>query len=251
MKKLLTMCSVVVILAVAACKSGGSTGGGDGGNGGGGCSGGGCNPMADIMLKQYTDGTQKAMYAVALHADAKAGQFWVTKTVSDFGGAKSESTDKWQVGAVTPDGVVVENFNGAYGIVLAYLVDASVSKEDMWKKGNVKKAWAGKPGEAGTEIKVMEVPAPADTTGPAPEKNYTDKTEDFKDVEIAGGKWSGKMYWLKMNDGSVETSTWTADNGWFNGLVKMESKMAAGTMTMTLEKFGEGFEKDGKAWLKW
>lgn len=248
MKKLLAMCSVVVILAVAACKSGGGGGGGDSGNGG---DGGGCNPMADIMLKQYTDGTQKAMYAVALHADAKAGQHWCTKTVSDFGGMKTESMDKWQVAAVSPDGVVVENFNGAYGIVIAYLVDTGVAKDDIWKKGNVKKAWAGKPGTAPAEIGVMEVPKPTDTTGPAPEKNYTDKTEDFKDLEFAGGKWSGKMFWMKMNDGSMESSTWTADNGWFNGIIKTETKMAAGSTTMALEKFGDGFEKDGKAWLKW
>jgi hypothetical protein len=248
MKKLLALCSVVMILAVAACGGGGGGGGGssDGGNGGGGN----CNPMADIMLKQYTDGTQKAMYAIALHADAKAGQYWITKMVSDYGGAKSEMTDKWQVAAVSPDGVVVENFMGSYGIVLAYLVDPSVSKEDSWKKGNVKKAWAGKPGEAPTEIKVMEVPKPVEG-GPAPEKNYTNGEEKFTDVEMGGGKWSGTKTWMKMNDGSMESSTWTADNGWFNGMIKMESKMAAGSSTMTLEKFGEGFEKDGKAWLKW
>lgn len=246
MKKLLALCSVALILAVAAC-GGGKSGGGSSSDGGGG----GCNPMADMMVKSYKDGQAKAMYAVALHADAKAGQYWVTKTVSDYGGAKSEMTDKWQVAAVSPEGVVVEQFMGTYGIVLAYLVDPAVSKEDSWKKGNVKKAWVGKPGEAPAEITVMEVPKPADTTGPAPEKNYTDKTEDFKDVEMGGGKWSGKMFWMKMNDGSMEMSTWTADNAWFNGVIKTESKMAAGSSTMTLEKFGEGFEKDGKPWLKW
>ncbi|CAG0953073.1 hypothetical protein GPROT1_00234 [Gammaproteobacteria bacterium] len=248
MKKLLALCSVVLILAVAACGGGG--GGGGSSDDGSKCGGGGCNPMADIMLKSYTDGQAKAMYAVALHADAKAGQYWITKMVSDYGGAKSEMTDKWQVAAVSPDGVVVEQFMGSYGIVLAYLVDPAVSKEDMWKKGNVKKAWAGKPGEAPAEIQIMEVPKPTEG-GPAPEKNYTDGVEDFKDVELGGGKWSGKKSWMKMNDGSMESSTWTADNGWFNGVIKMESKMAAGSSTMTLEKFGEGFEKDGKAWLKW
>jgi hypothetical protein len=249
MKKLLALCSVVLILAVAAC-GGGKTGSGDGGGSSDG-GGSGCNPMADMMVKSYKDGQAKAMYAVALHADAKAGQYWVVKTVSDYGGAKSEMTDKWQVAAVSPDGVVVEQYMGTYGIVLAYLVDPGVSKDDMWKKGNVKKAWVGKPGETPEPIQVMEVPKPGDTTGPAPEKNYTDKTEDFKDVEMGGMKWSGKMYWMKMNDGSMESSTWTADNSWFNGVIKMESKMAAGSMTMTLEKAGEGFEKDGKPWLKW
>jgi hypothetical protein len=248
MKKLLALCSVVMILAVAACGGGGGGGSSDGGSGDGGS---GCNPMADMMVKSYKDGQAKAMYAVQLHADAKAGQYWITKTVSDYGGAKSEMTDKWQVAAVSPDGVVVENFMGTYGIVLAYLVDPSVSKEDMWKKGNVKKAWVGKPGEAPAEITVMEVPKPADTTGPAPEKNYTNGEEKFTDVEMGGGKWSGTKTWMKMNDGSMESSTWMADNAWFNGMIKMESKMAAGSSTMTLEKFGDGFEKDGKSWLKW
>lgn len=242
------LCSFVSVLAIAACGGGKKTDGGGDGNGGG-C-GSKCgtaeNPMAQMMVDGYKAGTSKASYAVALHADAKAGQYWEVKTSSEFSGYKSENTDKWQVAAVTADGPIVEQFMGSMGIVLAYLVDTTVSAEDSWKKGNVKKAWVGKPGDAPAEITIMEVPK-AGEPGPAPEKNYTDKTEDFKDVEIAGGKWSGKMFWMKMNDGSMESSTWTADNGWFNKVVKQETKMTAGTSTMILSKFGE----DGKGWLKW
>ncbi|GIK53073.1 MAG: hypothetical protein HPKKFMNG_01010 [Planctomycetes bacterium] len=247
MKKLLMLCSFVSVLAVAACGGGGAAGSGDGGKcGGSGCGGTTENPMAQMMVDQYKNGTSKAMYYVALHKDAKAGQYWEVKSTSEFSGYKSENTDKWQVAAVTGDGPIVENFMGSMGIVLAYLIDTSKSAEDAMKTGNVKKAWVGKPGDAPAEIKIMDIPTGGET-GPAPEKNYEDKTEDFTDVEIAGGKWSGKKFWMKMKDGSMESTTWTATNGWFNGLIKMESKMAAGTSNMELSKFGE----DGKPWLKW
>lgn len=204
--------------------------------------------LSDMMLKMYSDGTMKAMYAVALHAEPKEGQLWKTRSVTDFGGIEQKTSDQWQVAKVIGKQAVIENRQSTYGLVLAYLVDTSLTEEELWKKGNVRKAWVGKKGEAPIEIEVMEIPkAEGGEDAQPPEKNYTDTSEEFKDLELAGKKWSGKKATLKMNDNSFESSSWVADKGWFNKVVKMAYKMEAGTMTQELAKVSS----TAKPLLKW
>jgi hypothetical protein len=118
--------------------------------------------------------------------------------------------------------------------VIAYQVDTSVAMGEV----NVTKAWIGKPGDAGTEIQVMEKPEPvADGTT----TNYEMTEEDFTDVEMAGRKWSGKLITIK-GDG-WESKSWTATDGWFGGVIKTE---ASGMVTQ-LTAIGE----DAKPLLKW
>jgi hypothetical protein len=118
--------------------------------------------------------------------------------------------------------------------------------EEAAKSGNVKRAWVGKKGAEPVEIKIMEVPK-AGEGAPPPENNYEVKTEPFRELELAGGKWAGTKTTIKMNDGSMESSVWAADNGWFDRNIRIESRFSAGTMSMALESFG----KDAKPLLKW
>lgn len=37
--------------------------------------------LAEMMLKMYAEGEMKVMYAVALHANPKAGQLWKTTAI--------------------------------------------------------------------------------------------------------------------------------------------------------------------------
>jgi hypothetical protein len=238
MKKLFALLMVVGLTAVvAACGGGG--GGDDGGDGctGSGCSGGGSKTdSSDGTIDMYKNGTIKASFWITVHAEPATGQYW--ETSSEAYGTKT--TNRWQIANVDGTTVIVENqmkMDSEYAMsdyVIAYEVDTSVAMGEV----NVKKAWIGKPGEAGTEIQVMEKPEPvADGTT----TNYESTTEDFTDVEMAGGKWSGKLTTTK-GDG-WESKVWVADNGWFGGVIKTE---ASGMVTQ-LTAFGT----DAKPLLKW
>jgi uncharacterized protein YrzB (UPF0473 family) len=221
MKKLSACLMFVGLLALAAC-GGGAGGSGSGGNGGGG-GGSGKMDMTDSTIDMYKNGTIKAMYWVQVHADPQAGQYWET-TMEAFG---SVNTNRWQVAAVDGNHAVVENLvamesdfaESAY--VIAYKVD--LSKGDM--EPNVVAAWIGKPGEAGAEIEIMEVPEPTD----GGEAGDPPHTESFSGVEAAGMEWSGTVY------STEHAKWWQADNAWFSGQIRME----AGDMVTELTAIGD------------
>lgn len=204
--------------------------------------------MADMMLEMYENGSIKVPYAVALHDKPKEGQFWKTQMVTNFGGVESKTSDLWQVVKMVGKQAIVENRTSYGGVVLAYQVDTTVVSDEIWKKGNVLKAWVGKSGQAPKDAQVMDKPEFDEGTLPQEAPMSDSNSEDFKDLELAGGKWSGKKTSLKMSDGGGYASAiWTADNGWFNKIVKMEVTMEGGTITQELVKYGS----KGKALLKW
>ncbi len=229
MKKLLALVAFMGVLALAAC--GGTGGGGDSGDGGcGGCSGSGGTDMTQMMI----DNIKETTYWVTVHKDAKAGQYWETSSEA-YG---SKNTTRWQIAKVDGDVAIVEmqmkskGEYSSYDYVTAYQVDTSVAMGEV----NVQKAWIGKAGEKGKEIGVMAKPAPV-CGGKAPETTE----EPFADLELGGGKWSGKI--ITMKGDGWESKTWMADNGWFGGMIKSE----VSGMVTALSAFGE----DAKPLLSW
>lgn len=204
--------------------------------------------MADMMLEMYENGSIRVPYAVAIHDKPKEGQFWKTRMVTKLDSFENTATELWQVVKLVGKQAIVENRTSYGGVVLAYQVDMTVVSDEIWKKGNVLKAWVGKSGQAPKDAQIMDKPE-FDENATPPEAPASDSnSEDFKDLELAGGKWSGKKTSLKMSDGGGYVSTvWTADNGWFNKVVKMELTMEAGAITQELVKYGS----KGKALLKW
>ncbi|MBZ0136041.1 MAG: hypothetical protein K8I27_06675 [Planctomycetes bacterium] len=233
MKKVFALIAFMGVIALAAC---GSTVGGDDGDscGGCGCTGGGGDKMdsSQSTIDMYVNGTIKASYWVQVHEGAEAGQYWETtmKMAGDM-----TMTSRWQVAAKDGDTVVVENQNkmdGPYMVsdyVLAYQVDTSKGMGEV----NVTAAWIGKPGEKGQAIEIMEKPEPTcgGCAGEQPE------TEDFSGVELAGGTWEGTIYI------SGASKTWMASNGWFNGMIKMESGDTVNELT--------AFGTDAEPLLAW
>lgn len=193
--------------------------------------------VTQSTIDMYLNGTQKAMYWVTVHENPEAGQYW--ETVSDLNGMKM--TNRWNVAKVDGDTAIIEcefKMDSEYMVsdyVLGYKVDLTVEMG----KANVTKAWIAKPGDEGQEVKVMEMPESNDADDGEPE--FESKTEDFADMELAGGKWSGKVT-TTTYDGT-ESKVWMADNGWFGGMIKMQS----GDYVVALSAFGT----DGKALLKW
>jgi hypothetical protein len=238
MKKVFALLMCASLTFFAAC-GGGPSSDGDGTGEGCGC-GDGSSKMdtSDSTIDMYKNGTMKAMYWVQLHAEPKTGQYWETEMKMEAAGMTM--TTRWQIANADGGMAIVENQQkmdsqySMYDYVIAYEVDLSVTTAG---EVNVKKAWIGKPGEAGTEIQVMEKPEPvADgTTGEKPME------EPFTDLELAGGKWSGTL-WTMKGEG-WESKTWMASNGWFGGMIKSE---AGGNVTQ-LTAFGE----DAKPILKW
>ena len=239
MKKFVGFMMFVGVMALAAC---GGTGGGDGGDGescGGGDCGGGSSKMdsSQMMIDNYVNGTVKAQYWVMVHADPAGGQYWETSGEA-YG---TTSTQRWNVAKVDGDMAVIEwqmKSDSEYAMsdyVLAFQVDLTVAMGEV----NVQKAWIGKPGEAGAEIEVMAKPEPV-ACGAAT-SDYEITNEDFTDVEMAGGKWSGTLQTIKGE--GFEMKTWTASNGWFNGVIKTEMN---GATSSELTAFGD----DGTPILK-
>lgn len=239
MKKVFAFLMFAGVMALAACgSSGGGDGGGDGEACGGGCGGGGTSKMdsSDSTIDMYKNGTIKAQYWVGVHADPAAGQYW--ETGSEAYGTKT--TQRWQVAKVDGGTAIIEwqmKTDSEYAksdYVIAFEVDLGVTTAgDV----NVKKAWIGKPGEAGAEIQIMEKPE-ATCGGTA---NYEMTEEAFSDVEIAGKKWSGKL--ITMKGEGWESKSWNADGGYFGGVIKTE---AAGMVT-ELKASGD----DATPLLKW
>ena len=244
MQKTFVMLAAFVVagLSFAACKStsDGGTGGACGSSECGSESNcGGEAPatdMADMMVNMYVDGQQKAFPYVVLHEFVAVGQYW--ETTSTFGG--TSSVNKWQVtakAAGTKSEFIVENDMGQ-GYVLAYQVDAWAEQG----KPNVSKAWIGKPGEEPKEVELMQWDTAS--SGAAGEFNGIVLREDFSGVKMAGKEFEGELVIVK-SDGST-TKTWSASNGWFSKVIKME--MNGDTV---VELTGVKFEEKPEAWLKW
>lgn len=234
MNKVFALVVFMGVLALAAC---GSTGGG--GDGGDGCGGGGDGgsdktDSTEMMMQGYIDGQQEAMYLVQLHDDVAEGQYWETSyTMAGVG----TTTTRWQVAAIDGDNAIIEqqtNMEGDYSVynyVIAYEVDTTV--DTSTGDANVTKAWIGVPGEAPTEIGVMAKP---EATCGGGSSDYEMTEEEFSGVEMAGGSWDGTLMTIK-GDG-WESKTWTASNGWFNGVIKTES----GGMVTELVAYGDDAE---------
>lgn len=239
------VCCLVAFAALAACATGngGKDGGGDGGkNCGTKCGGGGDNPMMQIMY----DNTKEAMYWVPCHKDAAAGQYWETKMTA----AGQTSTEKWQIAAIQDGMPIVEQLT-QWGFVIAYHVDTNASEGAP----NVVKAWKGKPNGKPEEIPVMKKPEPTGTEPGPSDWIVETKEEDFFDVEMGGGKWSGKKITMTMKHKNgkdwSETVTWKADNAWFDGVIKMTSTGEFSGYKSESSKELVATKSDSAAWLSW
>lgn len=234
------MCCVVAIAAMAAC---GSTGNGGDGNKDGNKCGGGDNPMMNAM---YDACKEAPLWWVSVHANPEAGQYWETKTKNPY----QEYTETWQIAAIVDGNPIVEQ-KTQFGYILAYHVDLSVAEGGA----NVVKAWKGKPKGKPEELPLAKKPEP--TGGEPGPSDWTSETkeEDFSDVEMGGGKWSGKKITItsKHKNGKdwSEIITWKANDSWFDGVIKwvMSSENAGNKFEMTKEL--TAFNSEGKPWLSW
>ncbi|MBX3475841.1 MAG: hypothetical protein KF754_15835 [Planctomycetes bacterium] len=194
---------------------------------------------ADLLLRMLKTGKQKLHFWCQLHSDPKAGQQWVIKNTSAAAGTSTEFFSAWQVVKVEGDIAIVEYDNGR-GFIAAFEVDLTKKPSDI---ANVKRAWVAKPGEKPEPATVMETPkpAPGGKGNPAVEP----KTEDFKDLELAGQKWAGKIY--SSSNSGWESRTWVVADAWFGGAVKTLS--TAGKAQSGTELHSTSTK--AKAWLKW
>lgn len=237
MKKLIALVAFAAVFGVASC-GGVGVGGDSGGDSGNKDSGGGFD-MAQMQIDMYKNGTMQATYWVVLHADAAAGQYWETTSISNYGAGEQKAVYSWQVAAKDGDNFIVEQDMGQ-GYILAYLVDPSKKWEDG---ANVSKAWIGKKDAKPEEIKVMEYKKPeGGTTGEAPKAEVT--TEEVT-YAAAGKDWACTLTTTKTD--SMEMKSWVCKDAWFGGVIKTWMKMAAGESSTELTKFGT----DGKPWLNW
>jgi hypothetical protein len=188
----------------------------------------------DETIKSYTDAKALAPHTIAIHAEPAAGQYWEVGSDS----YDITSSTRWQVTKLDGGRALVEHhvklsaemFKSDY--VLAYRIEIEPGPD----LPQVTKAWIGKPGAKPTEIFVRDLPEKAP---PAPEEP---KGEDFKDLELAGGKWSGKLYIDKADD--ITTKIWVADGGWFSRIVKT-------TVDAEYEEKLTAYGTDAKAILEW
>jgi hypothetical protein len=188
----------------------------------------------DDTIKSYTDARALAPHTIAIHDEPAPGQYW------EIGSDSYDITTstRWQVTKLEGGRALVEHhmklsaemFKSDY--VLAYRIQLKPEQG----KPQVTKAWIGKPGAKPTEIFVRDMP---EKVPPAPEEP---KGEDFKDLELAGGKWSGKLYTDKTDD--ITTKIWVADGGWFSKVVKT-------TVDADYEEKLAAYGTDAKAILEW
>lgn len=197
----------------------------------------------DLVIEMYRSGKQKVMWGVGIHAEPKAGQFWTLKTTTKAAGTNTESEERWSVVKVEGSRALVEYFSSTHKLCLAYWLDTSVKTEDIFKTGNVKRAWIGKKGGEPVECQIKPVPKGAPKSAKSDDKDTV--VEDFKDLELAGTKWSGKTSTRSSKSG--DTIVWIADSGWFGQPLKTESKMFGAEVKTELSACGT----DGEAWLKW
>lgn len=229
---------IVAGLSFLGCQSTGDSTEGEGGGeeacGGNGDDAGASTDMADMIIKMYADGTQKAAPFVVLHEVVSTGQYW--ETTSTFGG--NESVNKWQViKKIGRSEFIVENDMGM-GYIMAYQVDSWADQGEP----NVEKAWIGKPGREAQEIEIMEWEK--GDGGNGEEQAGIVLTAEFADVEMAGGTFEGDLVTVK-NDGN-ETRTWIAGNGWFGKVIRMDVNDDT-----VMELTGYDFDEKAEGWLEW
>jgi len=188
----------------------------------------------DEIIKTYTEGKVLGPWRVSLHEDPKAGQYWEVHSNS----YDIDTTVRWQITKVE-DGVALvekrttvssEMFKSDY--VLAWRVTLKPAEG----KQPLTRAWVGKPGAdpAQFEMKGLE--------DPKPEAADDRKGEDFKDLELAGAKWKGKVY--KLEDDELTIRIWEAEGGWFDKIVKT-------TVDEDYEEKLQAYGSDGKGIMKW
>lgn len=196
----------------------------------------------DETIKAYIDGKSLAPYAIPLHDSPKAGQYWETGSDS----YEIESSTRRQVSRLDGDFALVEQrlklssemFKSDY--VIAYRVNLKPEKG----KPQITRAWIGKPGEKPKLIKVREMPVqPAET--PREDK---DEGEEFKDLELAGATWKGRLYTHEFDD--MTTKLWVAEGGYFDAIIKTT---AGDDYLEDLRAFGSDAEPllqwpEGAAW---
>jgi hypothetical protein len=178
--------------------------------------------MTQATIDMYINGTVKAPYWVTVHKDPKVGQYWET-AMTMYG---ATTTSRWQVASVDGDSAVIENqmkMDSQFATsdyVVAYKVNLKAEAGEV----NVTKAWIGRPEKEGTEVKIMDKPAPQ-PKDPSDNASFETAEEEFKDMELAGKKWSGKK--ITMSGRGWSSTSWVATDGWFGGVIKTE---AAGTV---------------------
>lgn len=190
----------------------------------------------DDTIQAYLDGKSLAPWAIPLHDSPKAGQYWETGSDS----YEIESSTRRQVSRVDGDFALVEQrlklssemFKSDY--VIAYRVNLKPEKG----KPQVTRAWIGKPGEKPKLIKVREMP-PAKAVAP---EEKQDEGEAFKDLELAGATWKGRLYTRKIEDET--TKLWVAEGGWFDAIIKTT---VGEDYLEQLQAFGH----DGEPILQW
>lgn len=173
----------------------------------------------DVTIRGYTEGTDKAPWFIALHSDPKAGQYWEVGSDS----FEIQTSTRWQVTQVSDETALIEQrikldaemFKSDY--VIAYRVDLSPEEGEPM----ITRAWIAEPGRKPQRIKVSEMPAkdPAKKAEKPDDKaDPEDEGEAFKDLELAGGVWAGKLFTRKFDD--MTTKLWVAETGWFDKVVK-------------------------------
>ena len=194
----------------------------------------------DMMIEMYASGEIKASWWVTLHEDPAAGQFWETSSES-YG---TTTTQRWQVVKVEGQRAIIEwqmKTESDYAVsnyVLAYLVKLGVEAGDV----NVLQAWIGKPDKKAGDVEIMEKAEYAEDAE-TPSEDYETTEEEFSDLELAGGKWSGKVVTVKGE--GFEVKTWTATDAWFGGVIKTE--LVGAEYVSELSAFGD----DARPLLKW
>ena len=196
----------------------------------------------DETIKAYIDGKSLAPYAIPLHDSPKAGQYWETGSDS----YEIESSTRRQVSRLDGDFALVEQrlklssemFKSDY--VIAYRVRLKPERG----KPQITRAWIGKPGEKPQLITVREMPVQQAETP----KEDKDKGEEFKDLELAGATWKGRLYTHKFDD--MTTKLWVAEGGWFDAIIKTT---AGDDYLEDLRAFGSDAEPllqwpEGAAW---
>jgi hypothetical protein len=210
MKTRLMMLVAIMFTAVfaVACSSSGQTAATGQGGGNGDASAEQQSP-ADSMIQMYKDGQIKASPHVPIHDLVFVGQIWTVET--DFGAGKQ--TETWQITTTVGRGVVLVEHITAQGFILVYEVNAWAEEGEA----NVQKAWIGKKGEKAHEIKVAEFKAGEASEDDAPGIILR---SNFRNVEMGGKTWNGEA--TEIRDAGQVTKTWVADNGWFNGIIRMD-----------------------------
>ena len=188
----------------------------------------------DDTIKSYTSAKALAPHTIAIHEDPAAGQYWEVGSDS----YDITSSTRWQISKLEGGRALVEQHTKLSSEMFKsdYVIGYRIELKPEPGKPQVTKAWIGKPGAKPTEIFVRDLPEkqPEAVEGP--------KGEDFKDLELAGGKWAGKLYTDTADD--MTTKIWVADAGWFNKTVKT-------TVDADYEEKLTAYGTDAKPILDW